>query len=165
MVKFAVAVINGSQARFFTLDSAALSEYESSPNLLEKESLADSTRELHGQELWANTKTGRNRGSNGQAHSYDDHRQQHEIEFEKRFANKISKAMVNLIQTYQARHLIIVAEPQILGMLREVMTDNLFKNLNIHEVAKDICHLKSNQIHDYLAKKELLPACKKVYSR
>ncbi len=165
MVKFAVAVINGSQARFFTLDSAALSEYESSPNLLEQASLADSTRELHGQELWANTKTGRNRGSNGQAHSYDDHRQQHEIEFEKRFANKISSAMLNLIQTHQARHLIIVAEPQILGMLREAMTDNLFKNLQIDEVAKDICHLKSNQIHDYLAKKELLPACKKVYLR
>ena len=165
MAKFAVAVINGTQARFFTLDSTVSSEYESGPNLLEHEGLSDSTKELLGQELWANTKTGRNRGSNGQAHSYDDHRQQHEIEFEKRFANKISKAMLNLIQTYQARHLIIVAEPQILGMLREVMTDNLFKNLNIHEVAKDICHLKSNQIHDYLAKKELLPACKKVYSR
>ncbi len=165
MVKFAVAVINGSQARFFTLDSAALSEYESSPNLLEEESLADSTRELHGQELWANTKTGRNRGSNGQAHSYDDHRQKHEIEFEKRFANKISSAMLNLIQTHQARHLIIVAEPRILGMLRDLMTGNLFKNLQIDEVAKDICHLKSNQIHDYLAKKGLLPACKKVYSR
>ncbi len=165
MVKFAVAVINGSQARFFTLDSAEISEYESSPNLLEHESLADSTRELHGQELWANIKTGRNRGSNGQAHSYDDHRQKHEIEFEKRFANKISSVMLNLIQTHQARHLIIVAEPQILGMLREVMTDNLFNNLNIQEVAKDICHLKSNQIHDYLAKKKLLPACKKVYSR
>ncbi|MGB5632115.1 MAG: host attachment protein [Waterburya sp.] len=165
MVKFAVAVINGSQARFFTLDSAAISEYESSPNLLEHESLADSTRELHGQELWANTRTGRNRGSNGQAHSYDDHRQKHEIEFEKRFANKIISVMLNLIQTHQARHLIIVAEPQILGMLREVMTDNLFNNLHIQEVAKDICHLKSNQIHDYLAKKKLLPACKKVYLR
>ncbi|VEP18715.1 Host attachment protein [Hyella patelloides LEGE 07179] len=165
MGKFAVAVINGTQARFFTLDSAATSEYESSPNLIEHKCLVNSTRELHGQELWANTKTGRNKGSNGQAHGYDDHRQNHEIEFEKRFANKISSAMGNLIQIHQARHLVIVAEPQILGMMREAMTDSLFKNLNVHEVAKDICNLKSNQIHDYLAKKELLPACQKVYSR
>ena len=73
--------------------------------------------------------------------------------------------MLNLIQTHQARHLILVAEPQILGIMREAMSDNLFKTLNIHEVAKDICHLKLNQIHDYLAKKNLLPPCQKVYSR
>ena len=165
MVKFAVAVINGTQARFFTLDSAATSEYESGPNLIEHESLADSTQELRGQELWANTKTGRNRVGSGQAHSYDDHRQNHEIEFEKRFASKISSAMLNIIQTNQARQLILVAEPQILGMMREAMADNLFKTLNIKEVAKDICHFNVNQIHDYLAKKKLLPACHKVYFR
>lgn len=165
MGKFAVAVINGTQARLFTLDSAVISEYESSPKLIEHPGLSDSTKELHGQELWANTKTGRNRGSNGQAHSYDDHRQKHQIEFEKRFAHQISKAMLDIIQTNQARQLILVAEPQILGLMREAMTDKLFKNLNIKEVAKDICHFNVNQIHDYLAKKELLPACKKVYSR
>ena len=165
MSKFSVAVIDGTQARFFILDSAASSEYESGPNLIEQEKLSDSTQELHGQELWANTKTGRNRGSNGQAHSYDDHRQNHKLEFEKRFANKISSAMLDHIKTHQAKHLILVAEPQILGLMREAMTDNLFKNINIQEVAKDICHFNVNQIHDYLAKKELLPACQKVYSR
>ncbi len=165
MGKFAVAVINGSQARFFILDSAASSEYESGPNLIEHESLANSTKEFHGQELWANTKTGRNRGRSGQAHGYDDHRHNHEIEFEKRFANKISNALLNLIRTHQARQLVLVAEPKILGMIRASMSDNLFKTLNIHEVAKDICNLKSHQIHDYLTKKNLLPACQKVYSR
>ena len=165
MAKFAVAVINGTSARLFTLDSAARSEYESSPNLSEHEGLSDSTKELHGQELWANTKTGRNRGTSGQAHSYDDHRQNHELEFERRFAHKISSAMLNLIKTHQAKQLILVAEPQILGMMREAMTDKLFKTLNLAEVAKDICHFNGHQIHDYLAKKELLPACRKVYSR
>ncbi|MBE9046218.1 host attachment protein [Pleurocapsales cyanobacterium LEGE 10410] len=165
MGKFAVAVVDGSQARLFTLDSTALVEHESGPNLLEHQCLTNDTRELRGQELWANTKTGRNRGSNGQAHSYDDHRQNHEIEFEKKFASRISSAIVDLIQTHQARHLIVVAEPQILGILREAMTDNLFKNLDVQEVTKDLCHLKSNQIHDYLAKKQLLPACQKIYFR
>ena len=164
MGKFAVAVINGTQARFFTLDSNASSEYESSPKLIEQEGLSSPTKELRGQELWANTKTGRNRGTSGQAHSYDDHRQNHEIEFEKRFANKISSAIVNIIRTNQARHLILVAEPHILGIMRAAMTDNLFKSLNIKTAAKDICHFDGDQIHDYLAKKQLLPACQKVYS-
>lgn len=165
MAKFVVVVIGGTSGRFFSLDSASASSYESSPNLLEQEGLSDSTKELHGQELWANLKTGLNRSSNGQAHSYDDHRQSHEREFEKRFAQKISSALLKLIKVEQARQLILVAEPQILGMMREAMTDKLFKNLNIQELAKDICHFKVNQIHDYLAKKELLPACQKVYSR
>ena len=165
MGKFAVAAIDGTSARFFTLDSSVKSEYESGPNLSEHKGLANFTKELRGQELWANTKTGRNKGSNGQAHSYDDHRQNHELEFEKRFASKISSAMLDIIKAHQARHLILVAEPQILGLMRDAMTDNLFKKINIQEVAKDICHLKSNQIHDYLAKKELLPPCQKVYSR
>ena len=165
MAKFAVAVINGTQARCFTLDSAAKSEYESSPNLIEHEGLSDSTKELHGQELWANTKTGRNRGSSGQTHNYDDHRQNHKIEFEKRFANKISSTISSIIQENQAKHLVLVAEPHILGIMREVMTDNLFKKINIQELAKDIGHFDVNQIHDYLAKKDLLPACQKVYFR
>jgi len=163
MGKFAVAIINGTQARFFTLDSAATSEYESSPNLIEHEGLSDSTKELRGQELWANTKTGRNRSPNSQTHSYDDHRQKHELEFEKRFAHKISSVMLDLIQTNQARHLILVAEPQILGMMREAITDSSFKNLNIQQVAKDLCHLKTKEIHDYLANKELLPPYQRVY--
>ena len=165
MAKFAVAVINGTQARFFTLDSKVSSEYESGPNLIEHENLANFLNEVHGQDLWANTKTGRNRGSSSQAHGYDDHRQNHEIEFEKKFATKISNTMLNIIKAHEARHLIMVAEPQILGLMREVMTDKLFSNLNITEVAKDICQFNINQIHDYLAKKEILPACKKVYSR
>jgi protein required for attachment to host cells len=165
MAKFAVAVINGTQARFFTLDSHVLSEYESGPNLLEQDSLTNSLNEVHGQELWANTKTGRNRGSSSQAHGYDDHRQQHELEFEKRFASNISDKMLDIIQAHEARHLILVAEPQILGLMREAMTDKSFSNLKITEVAKDICQFSTKQIHDYLAKNELLPACQKVYSR
>ena len=165
MAKFVVAVINGKSARFFTLDSAALSEDESSPKLVEGEGLADVTKRLHGQELWANLKTGRNRSSNAQAHSYDDHRQNHKHEFEKRFAQKISRRMLNLVQTEGAKHLLIVAEPQILGLMRATMTDNLFKTLNWKEIAKDINHFSINQIQDYLAKKRLLPACQPIYSR
>lgn len=163
MAKFAVAVINGTQARFLTLDSVEILEYESSPKLIEQESLAE--KELQGQELWANTKTGRNRGTNGQAHSYDDHRQNHKIEFEKKFANKISKALLNLIKSFEVNHLILVAEPQILGLMREAMTDHLFDKITMTEVAKDICDFNVNEIHDYLTKKTTLPPCKKVYSR
>lgn len=165
MAKFAVAVINGTQARFFTLDSQLSSEYESGPYLSEHESLNNHVNEIHGQDLWANTHTGRNRASSGKSHVYDDHRQNHEVEFERKFASKISNTMIDLIKDHDARQLILVAEPKILGLIRETMTDKLFSNLNVSEVTKDICQFSVNQIHDYLAKKELLPVCQKVYSR
>jgi protein required for attachment to host cells len=165
MAKFTVAAINGTQARFFTLDSTEASEYESGPNLIEHEGLSDSTKELRDQELWANTKTGRNRGSSGQAHSYDDHRQNHKLEFGKKFANQISNKLLNIIKNHDARHLIVVAEPQILSLMRKVMTDKSWTQLNIAEIPKDIAHFNVNEIHDYLAKKDLLPACQKVYYR
>ncbi|AFZ36818.1 Host attachment protein [Stanieria cyanosphaera PCC 7437] len=161
MSNFIIAVINGTQARFFTLEPAEWPDYESGPNLIENEGLLSEANQLHGQELWANVKTGRNRGSSGQAHSYDDHRDNHAVEFEKRFAQNIINKITQLTQTHQAQQLILVAEPQILGLIRNTVATKLPKQLKQQDLAKDLCHLNSNQIHSYLAKKELLPACHK----
>lgn len=91
MSKFVIVVVNRTQARFFTLDTAELdlSVVETVAKLRERQGLLNSVAELQGQELWANTKTGRNRGTRGQAHSYDDHRQDHMLEFDRQFAQKL----------------------------------------------------------------------------
>jgi protein required for attachment to host cells len=162
MSNFVVAVINGTQARFFTLEPAEWPDYESGPNLIEHEGLLSEAHKLHGQELWANVKTGRNRSSNGQAHSYDDHRDNHAVEFEKRFAQNIANRITDLTQTHQAQKLILVAEPQILGLIRTAIASKLPKHLHLQELAKDVCHLNSHQIHSYLANKGLLPPCNKA---
>ena len=60
-----------------------------------------STKELLGKELWANTKTGRNRGIAGITHSYDARRRAHIIEFERRFVSDIGKTIVDLIEKHQ----------------------------------------------------------------
>ncbi|MDJ0714087.1 MAG: host attachment protein [Prochloraceae cyanobacterium] len=155
-----VAVIDGTRARFFKLESAKLPEYQSGPNLVESQCLCNQANELQGKELWANTKTGRNRGSNGQAHGYDDRRESHAIEFERSFAKDIVSEIVRLSQVSQAVEVILVAEPQILGLLREVLSPLLVKNIKVIELAKDLCKLTPQQIHEYLAKKNILPARK-----
>ena len=164
MNKPVIAVIDGTKARFFTLEAAEIPEYESGPNLVEQEGLANQANELHGKELWANTKTGRNRGSGSQGHGYDDHRQSHISEFERSFAKEIVTRIVDLTQTHQSRETILVAEPQILGYLREAVMLALPKNLKIQELAKDLCKLKPLEIHEYLADKKLL-AERKVVTR
>ena len=159
-----IAVIDGTRARFFALEQAAVPEYESGPNLVEKECLANSAKELQGKELWSNTKTGRNRGSGNQAHGYDDHRNNHVGEFERSFAKEIVTKIIDLTHTCQCQRVILVAEPQILGFVREALIPLIPKNLKIEELAKDLCKLKSLELHEYLADRELVPA-RKVVSR
>lgn len=158
MSEFLVVVVNRTKARFFTLEKPRVPEYESGPNLSECKELLNPTQDLAGKDLWANVKTGRNQGSGGQSHAYDDHRQNHLMEFERRFAQAIADEIVNLSQKHHTRKLILVAEPQILGLLREALTSPLFKDLKIQELAKDLCQLKPLEIHKHLANKELLPA-------
>ncbi|MBE9166570.1 host attachment protein [Pleurocapsales cyanobacterium LEGE 06147] len=162
MSEFLVVVVNRTKARFFTLEKAQVPEYESGPNLSERKELLNPTQDFAGKDLWSNVKTGRNKGSGGQAHAYDDHRQSHLIEFERRFAQAIADEIVHLSQQYHARRLVLVAEPQILGLLRETLAPQLLKDLKVQELAKDLCHLKPLELHKHLAAKELLPARQNV---
>lgn len=155
MLQSVVAVIDGTKARLFTLEPAEIPQYQSGPNLIEREYLTNQERQ--GKALWAETKTGRNRGSSGQAHNYDDHRDNHLEEFERSFAKEIVSKINDLMQSSQSQQLILVAEPHILGLLRESLSPHLPKGLKLQELAKDLCKLKPAELHEYLAQRELLP--------
>ncbi|MBE7385984.1 MAG: host attachment protein [Leptolyngbya sp. SIO1E4] len=162
MSQYLVAVIDGTKARFLTLSPAEFDEYEAGPNLIEHEGLHGAEKEMQGQDLWANTKTGRNRGTSGQAHGYDDHRSNHMMEFERRFAQSIASRIAHLSQAHQVQQLILVAEPQILGIMRDVMAPSLTRQLTVHEVTKDLCRMSIKELHNYLAHRSLLPAFKRA---
>lgn len=157
-----VAVMDGTKARFFTLEVAEFPEYQSSPNLVEHQCLTNAAKEMAGKELWANTKTGRNRGSRSQGHGYDDHRQNHISEYERNFAKEVCHQIIELINQCDSRHVLLVAEPQMLGFVRECLTPHLTKNIHLQELAKDLCKLKPLELHEYLADKNLVPARKAV---
>lgn len=157
MRNYIVAVVSSAKAKFFVLKLTDFPADETSPRLTEINELLNSTQKLQGQDLWSSTKPGRNRGSAGQAHSYDDHRQNHRVEFERRFAQEISIQLFQVIKINQPYHLLLVAEPKILGVMREVLTPALPKSLKFSELTKDLCQLKAHELHDYLATKKLLP--------
>jgi protein required for attachment to host cells len=157
-----VAVIDSTKARFLTLEPSDSSDSSAGFRLIEHKSLLNSASEVQGQDVWSSTKTGRNRGVTGQAHSYDDHRENHLIEFERRFAQTIATQIINLIQVHQAQQFLMVGEPQIFGLMREALTSGLPKKIKISELTKNLCHLKPHELHEYLAHKQLLPAQKRV---
>lgn len=163
MSQYIVAVIDRSQARFFTLEPNPWPDYESGPNLSEHPGISNQNQ-LRPQQLWANVQSGGNHCIGNQAHGYDDHRQNHTLEFERRFAHTVAERIIYLTLAHQARQLVLVAEPHILGIMRAALPSAMPKGLKTKELAKDLCRFNAFQIHQYLAQKNLLPAyCKAVY--
>ena len=152
MDKCVVVAIGNSQARFFTLEQAEWPEYESGPNLVEQEVLSHS-EPSYSNRLWSKI-----------TQKYDqvktaDHTH---YKFERRFAQKITGEIINLIRIHQGQKLILIAQPPILNLIRKLFTPTLFHNLQIKELSKDLHHFNTNQIHQYLARKQLIPACQTV---
>ncbi|MBF2062901.1 MAG: host attachment protein [Calothrix sp. C42_A2020_038] len=156
MNKCLVAVIDGTRARFFTPKEAEFPEYETKSGLVEHKSLVNPMQKLEGKQLWATIKTGRNQGSRGQSHTYDDHRQNHIDEYERRFAQMIASEITNFTQVQNIQTLKLVAETQILGILRSETIPLLPKNIRIQELAKDLCKLKPKEIHEHLVNNNLI---------
>jgi len=71
-----VTVVNGSRARFFSLQPAETPAYESSPRLVEHEDLVNPENESADKTLWSDNSSGNRSSAGGGAHGYDDHREQ-----------------------------------------------------------------------------------------
>ncbi len=113
----AIIIANQTQARFLVWDNSAPPE-ESNHPLQDIQTLDNPITTTSGKEVWANLQSGRNRGTSSQAHGYDDHRQNHLDEFERRFCNAIATQALALIDQYKIRTVILAAPPQVLGSLR-----------------------------------------------
>ena len=156
-----VAVMNKTRGRFLTLDWGEFPEYESGPNLVEQKSILNPIQESQGKELWASVKTGRNQASGSEAHAYDERRESHVVEFERRFAQMIAQEILLLIQDGYIPQVLLVAEPQILGIVRQEITPALSTKLQVQDLAKDL-NYKALEIHEHLANYHLLPVRKRI---
>lgn len=160
MMNTIVVVANGSRARFFSLQPADTPAYESSPRMVEHGGLVNPEQEAAGKELWSDNKSGRNRSSGGGgAHGYDDHRNQHRAEYERRFVQSVAGEAANLARNQGASRMVITADNRMLGMLRgELHRSN---GLDLKEVAKDYSKLSVQELHEQLAALNLVPARRK----
>lgn len=158
MSDYCVVTVDGIRARFFTLQRALLPAVESGPNLVEeREALVNAELELSGRELWSDTKTGRN-ASNGMAHGYDDHRDQHTDEFKRRFAKLVAEQAVQIAERKKVKNLVVVAEKQMLGFMRGEMRVSPKACFAVRELAKDLSRLSPLELHGHLATEGLVPA-------
>lgn len=162
MTDYCVVVTGGARARFFTLEPVEFPELESGPRLIECGELCNPTKEIPGRNLYADAKTGRHRAPRGgPAHGYDDHRSQHQDEFDRRFAHELMEEARRFTHNQRARCLALVAPSYILGLLRHELETIGKRGLAVHKLAKDMSKFSPRQIHDHLAKEQLLPPCRR----
>ena len=162
MSEYCVVVSGGARARFFTLEPVDFPELESGPKLIDKGELLNPTKETAGRDLYTDLKTGRSRAPRGgPSHGYDDHRTQHEDEFDRRFARKVAEKARLLAKETRARRIVLAAPARMLAYIRQDLAVIPREGIEVHKVAKDMSKFTPRQIHDHLAKRRLLPAYRK----
>jgi protein required for attachment to host cells len=166
MPNICVVVVDGTRARFFVLEAVQTPKSASGPKLVELRDFINPESDARGRDLWSDTKTGIGRAPNSQqAHSYDDHREDHRDEFERRFAKKIVEETNGFVQAQKANTLVIAAEKQMLGFLRPAFTHHFKNTVEIREVAKDLIKLTPQELHQHLAQANILPPRQTAESR
>jgi protein required for attachment to host cells len=55
----------------------------------------------------------------------------------------------------------LIAPARMLGLLRQHLDIIRKRGMEVHGLAKDVTKFSPKQIHDYLAREQLLPACKR----
>jgi len=158
MNQYCVVVANGTQARFFTLEAPEKPEVESGPNLVKQKDLSN-MEDSDG--LWTESKSGGNRGHGGQSHGYDDHRAKHDDDIERRFANSIADECKRFSHNNNG-NVVLVSQKRMLGHLRQAVESRL-SGVKTQELAKDLCKLSAQEIHQHLAREHIIPERRTPY--
>jgi protein required for attachment to host cells len=159
MSDYLIVVASAARARFFTLEPAEFPDLESGPTLVDQGELLNPQARVPERDLFADSKTGRGRAPRGgSAHGYDDHREQHEDESERRFSREILEKARLMAEQHDVREIVLAGSTRAIPFLRQDVDRLMKQGRRVQELIKDMTKLTSEQIQDHLAKEELLPA-------
>jgi protein required for attachment to host cells len=152
-IKTCIVVADRSRARLLTVvDSPERHGASPGAELQELEALTDPEGEQTGTQLFSSTRSGTNRSPHGAQFEYDDHRERHRDELERRFAKRIAQALASWLARESPQKLILAVEPRLLGLLRHAMNGELEASLQVTEVAKDLSKHTPRHIRDALVR-------------
>lgn len=155
MSDYCVVVADGVRARLFSLKEAGGGA--GGPNLVEISDLANP--DVAAAVLQVDEKVGHNVASaSSGSHGFEDHRDRHRQESERRFARQVAAEAATLVGREKAGCLVVAAEARMLGHLREAL--NLPAAVRVSEVAKDLTKLAPQELHGHLTADKALPGRK-----
>jgi protein required for attachment to host cells len=147
MNKTCIVVADGARARFFLIEAA---ETKAGSKLAEKGELKNDEHR-HG-----NPDNIGNRDA-GPVHPHGAQRERHRLELDRRFGQEIARQVAAITKGWKQGTLVLVAEPRLLGLLREPLHKALHPGVALKELAKDYTRLPSAELLEHLALNRLVP--------
>ena len=86
----------------------------------------------------------------GPMHPMGAQRERHRGEFDRRFVHEISRQAGEITKDWKDGTIVLVAEPRLLGLMREPLRKALHQGIELKELAKDYTHLSAAELHDHL---------------
>lgn len=130
---------------------------QSGPALVERESLVNTDYRARGADSPGRTKTEQvtNRQA-GDVHPIDARREHHRLELERRFAREIAQHVTAMTQSWNGGIVVLIAEPRMLGLVREPLHKALRPGIELKELAKDYSHFTPSELRDQLVLNRLI---------
>lgn len=161
MKRTCVIVADAKRARFFDIVASEAPRVKF--RLAERTALTDSEVGARGQSVTGRprTETNTNRDA-GPVHPVGAQRERHRLELESRFGNEIAGRAGEITRDWKAGVVVLVADPHMLGLVRESVRSALPRDIELKELAKDYTRLSAADLVDELAAKNLVPAVRRT---
>ena len=159
MNRTCIIVADIKLARFYGIE--AVESPRVKMKLVERTSLSSSSSDLKALGTSVSgrphTETNTNRGS-GPVHPMGAQRDRHRVELERRFGHEIASQAAEVTKAWNKGTIVLVAEPRLLGLMREPLRKALHQGIELKELAKDYAQLTASELRDQLDLTGLVPA-------
>jgi protein required for attachment to host cells len=151
--------LDAARARWFALETVPRRNGTTAARLEEVRDMVNPRRKGRTGEMFTEPRAGLRQGpAASSAHGVDDARDAVTHEEDRRFAAAIAAATEALLRELVPDHLIVVASPSMLGLLRGSLLATGRRALQMHELARDFTTMTAAQICAHLLDEGLLPA-------
>lgn len=151
-----IVVADSARARLFTVMS------DENPRrklrLVEQLVLVNPESQACGKNSIGRVKTDRNTNRQaGPGHPIGAQRERHQLEHERRFGGEIVERAAALVANWSEGRMLLIAEPRLLGLMREPLRRALKRTIKLEELAKDYSGLSTAELERQFVSQRLLP--------
>jgi protein required for attachment to host cells len=152
-----IVVADGARARLFVVEADAASR--KGARLVEQAALAQPDLRTLGTSVTGRprTETNTNRQA-GPVHPMGAQRERHRLDIERRFASSITETAAGLVDDWTKGTVVLIAEPRMLGLLRETVRSVLKPGIAVKELARDFTSLTIAELYDRLVRNGVIRA-------
>jgi protein required for attachment to host cells len=156
MNRTAIVVVDAKLARIYGIESVDSPRVK--VKLVERKTLtnpdADAAEKMTGGRPATESNSNRQAGP---VHPIGAQRERHRLEHNRHFGHEIAREAATVVAKWKEGTIVLVAEPHMLGLLREPLRAALHHGIELKELAKDYAQLGVADLCDHLLQNRLIP--------